>query len=209
MSESAIRGVRVLRRGWRTVGFIAAVAVQAASQPASDSLALELARLEVRRGEESVARTTFLRRLIPRITFTASIGAQGVFFTEGESSLPLIFPKDAYRLTLSLSLSDLLSSREHEEALIDLERARIECAAIGTKQRESDEARHERARLLAIDISSAEAELRLTERLLAYQKLLFDRGEVKFDVLARAELQAIAARLRLGRLRTLSSGGMP
>ena len=188
-----------------TVALLLAVAARASSQSANDSLALERARLEVKRGEEAIARTSFLRRLIPRVTFTASFGVRDVFFTEREV-FPFPFPKDAYRLTLSLSLSDLLDGKERDEATLALERSRLDYAALLAKQEDLRSAREARLRLAAVEISSAEEELRLTERLAAYQKLLFDRGEVKFDVLVRAELQAVAARLRCNVIRFNSTG---
>ncbi len=167
-----------------------------------DSLLIQLSGLEVEKAEVLIRKTDFWHRLIPRITFSASLGMSDVVFLDPEGASPYIFPKDAYRLTMSFSLSEIMNSSDHEIALIEKERRSAEHKALLLRQKIERERLIRRASALREEILLAEEESRLQERILAYNRLLFERGEIKFDTLARSELQCLSAREKLIRLKS-------
>ena len=168
---------------------------------ARDSLELQRLELELRRAELTVAATDFWHRLIPRITLGASFGVQGVTFIEATDPAPFVMPTDVYRLTVSLSVSDLIRPYEHERAHLVKEQAHLELSLAETKQLMQRQILEERSRRLRAELSLMEEVLRLSERLLRYYGLLFDQGKTSYDACVRAELQAIEARQNVMRLR--------
>ncbi len=166
-----------------------------------DSLQVQLSGLEIEKAEVLVRKTNFRHRLIPRITFSATLGMSDVVFLDPEGAAPYIFPKDAYRLTMSFSLSEIMNTSDHEIAMIEKERRSAEHQALLLRQKIEREKLIRRACALREKFSLAEEESRLQERILSYNRLLFERGEIKFDTLARSELQCLSARQRLIRLK--------
>jgi len=167
-----------------------------------DSLEILRLELEVHRAELAVASTEFWHRLIPRINVGASFALRGVTFVEAADPNPLVMPSDVYRLTASLSLSDLITSDDHERAHLVNEQAHLELSLAKTKQVLDRQIEEERARRLRSELSLMEEVLRLSERLLRYYALLFDQGKTSFDVYLRSELQTIEARRNVLRLRS-------
>jgi hypothetical protein len=172
------------------------------SSEGQDSLQVQLSSLEIEKADAVVRRTDFLHRLVPRITFSASLGVKDIVFLDTQSSAPYIFPKDAYRLTMSFSLSEIMNTSDHEIALIEKERRGAEHSILLLRQKSEREKLMRRAGELREEISLAEEEFHLQERILAYNRILFDRGEIKFDALARSELQCLSAREKLIRLKS-------
>jgi hypothetical protein len=176
----------------RSIVFSALLLAGAARAQRADSLRLELLRLAVREAEIDSARTSFWRRLLPRVEAGAGLSAGGVAFAE--TGAPLLLPRDSYRLSVSVPLSGILDGTPHEKALIQLDRARTEflLAAVGMEE----SGRRRRARLAIEDSVRAlrAEELCLREELVRYQELLFRQGAAGFDALTRARLALLAAR---------------
>jgi hypothetical protein len=166
-----------------------------------DSLQLQLSSLDVEKAEAMVCKTDFWHRLIPRITFSASLGMKDIVFLDTQSSAPYIFPRDAYRLTMSFSLSEIMNRSDHELAMIEKERRSAEHSILLLRQKSQRQNLLRRASALREEISMAEEESHLQERILAYNRILFERGEIKFDALARSELQCLLAKEKLIRLK--------
>jgi hypothetical protein len=166
-----------------------------------DSLELQRLQLELRITDLALDGTDFWHRLIPRVSLGASFGIRGITFVEARDPEPVVVPTDLYRLTVSLSLSDLVSRSEHERAHLMREQAVLELSLAQTRQLMNRQIADERRRRLRAELSLMEEMLRLSERLHRYYGLLFDQGKTSFDVCVRAEQQAIEARQRVLRLR--------
>ena len=166
-----------------------------------DSLEIQRLELEIRRADLSVANTDFLHRLVPRLSVVASFAVRGATFVEVTEPNHFVIPTDMYRLTVSLSLSDLISSYDHERARLVKEQAHLELSLAQTKQLIDRQVAEERCRRLRSELSLMEEVLRLSEKLLRYYALLFDQGKTSFDVYLRSELQTIEARQNVLRLR--------
>jgi hypothetical protein len=94
-----------------------------------------------------------------------------------------------------------MNTSDHEIALLEKERRRAEHSAFLLRQKSENEKLTRHASALREELLLTEQESRIYERILAYNRLLFERGEIKFDALARSELQCLAARQKLSRLR--------
>ena len=167
-----------------------------------DSLEIRRLELDVRRAELTLKSTDIWHRLIPRVSVGASFGLRGVTFVEAAEANSFVMPTDAYRLTASLCLSDLIISDDHERARLMNEQAQLEVSLEKTKQLVEQQMLEERARRLRSELCLVEEMLRLSERLLRYTRILFDQGKTSFDVYLRCELQTIEARQNVLRLRS-------
>jgi outer membrane protein TolC len=185
-----------------------------ASEP-SDSLRLALLDLEVRKAKHELDRSDLWTRILPRITLSASFGLKNALFYDPESISPNIWPTDAVRLSLSLSLNDVLDfSRESisEIALsAALLRYDLECTRNKAKKLET-------ARLLnqlQRDSAYLAQLLSLKERVVKFNEQRFSQGTISFDALTSAqldllarqhELEALLARIHILQ-HSLSNGG--
>ena len=167
-----------------------------------DSLDIRQAELRLFGADLLVEHTDVWHRLLPRITLAASYGIRGVTFIDAADPVFVAMPTDQYRLTLSLSVSDLLSSYEHERAQIMREQAHLALSLAQTKEFMDGQILAERAKRLRAELSLLEEELLLTERILRYHALLFEQGKTSFDVYMRAELQVLEVRQKVQRLRS-------
>lgn len=169
--------------------------------PSLDSLQSYLLGLEVGKADAVAQRTDFWHRLVPKITFSASLGVSDIAFTHSLESPSYILPKDAYRLTISLSLSEIINTADHEIALLERERRVAEQSALHLRQQNERERRTRRTAALREELSLLEEELRILERIAAFNLILFEEGKIKYDSYARSQLQIIAARQRIVRIR--------
>ena len=169
--------------------------------PLLDSLQSRLLGLEVGKAELVAEKSDFWHRIIPRVTFSASLGVSDIVFSQTAEPLSYIIPKDAYRLTISLSLSEIMNTADHEIALLERERRGAEHSALLLRQQNERERRTRRASALREELSMLEEELTILERIAAFDRILFEEGKIKFDAYARSQLQIIAARGKIVRLR--------
>ena len=168
---------------------------------AMEQFEIHKAELEYRKADLSFRSTDFWHRLLPRITMTASYGIRGITFLDASAGEAVLLPTDMYRLTLSLSLSDLIISTEHERARMMKDQARIDLSVIKTKQLMDRQLTEAQAARLRAELVLIEEELRLTERIHRYYALLFQQGKTSFDVLVRAELRTIEVRQKVMQVR--------
>jgi hypothetical protein len=171
---------------------IVLVAAAPARAPETDSLRLELLQLSVRAAEIEADRTSFWRRLLPRVEGSAGLSAGSVAFAE--SGAPLVLPRDSYRLSVAVALTGLFDDTPHQEALLQLDRARTELR-LGALRLEAS-VRRRRARVALADSLGGlrRQELALREELVRYEELLFGQGSTGFDAVSRARLALLAAR---------------
>jgi hypothetical protein len=171
---------------------IVLVAAAPARAQETDSLRLELLQLSVRAAEIEADRTSFWRRLLPRVEGSAGLSAGSVAFAE--SGAPLVLPRDSYRLSVAVALTGLFDDTPHQEALLQLDRARTELR-LGALRLEAS-VRRRRARVALADSLGGlrRQELALREELVRYEELLFGQGSTGFDAVSRARLALLAAR---------------
>ena len=156
-----------------------------------DSLDLAAASLEVERAAIDVSATSFVRRLLPRVTVSASFGIGEVIFRDPSTDAITVLPRDSYRLTFSLGLDQLLSSPDHGRAQVRLREAELEAARIRAQVSQRRHARQMHETATRQELALLADELVLVQQLVAYNDMLFAQGKTEFDVLARAKLQLL------------------
>ena len=156
-----------------------------------DSLELAAASLEVELAAIDVSATSFVRRLLPRVTVSASFGIGEVIFRDPSTNAITVLPRDSYRLTFSLGLDQLLSSPDHGRALVRLREAELEAARIRAQVSQRRHARQMHVTATRQELALLADELVIVQQLVAYNEMLFAQGKTEFDVLARAKLQLL------------------
>ncbi|MCX6132609.1 MAG: TolC family protein [Ignavibacteriales bacterium] len=165
-----------------------------------DSLELCILRLDIKKAEEKVNETSFWRRLIPQVHLSASLGMHDLMFIDPTSFTPYILPRDAYRLTLSISLNEVFLSPTHVQAIIDLERLK---AALSLRTIQNIHVRRLLEQQLAAlqeQSESLEKELSIVEELLQFNELRFQQGRIEYDALARTKLELLSLQRSIQRI---------
>ena len=166
-----------------------------------DSLELLKLEIDIQKGENQVSQTNFFHRLIPQISISASYGIGNLLFIDPSSSAAYIIPKDAYRLSLSLSLSELLFSSKHSEALLQLTRLTTEYQHMKYLQ----EATQIALRLELLDIGdklqSLEKQLSMIQDLIHFNELRFEQGKIEYDALIRTKLEMLSLQSNINALK--------
>ncbi|MBX2991488.1 MAG: TolC family protein [Bacteroidetes bacterium] len=172
----------------------------------TDSLTLQLLDIEIAQAELEAAATDFWHRLIPDIRVSANFGVQQLAFVDPTTFTPYKLPKDSYRLTLSLSLSDIWNSKQHEQALLVLDRLRIKKRELEQKL-DTDKHRLLRHRAaLQKELDFRLEELSLLQQSLKYTQLLFEEGKADFNALVRAKRQVLNVEKSISMTRTRQAG---
>ena len=166
---------------------------------AEDSLRAEEIALEMEDAGEKLASSSFWRRLIPSARVTASFGLHDALLTLPGAAAAL--PRDAYRLTLELSLSGLFDNAAHDHEAIRLRRLALRLAvarAAAAVKQISDARRRER---LAAGIGYLGREAALDEERARFDSLRFAQGSIPFDILVISRLEALRAQAALARMK--------
>jgi len=169
--------------------------------PGRDSAEARIAVLAVAKADAEAAATSFLRRLVPSVTIGGTIGLHDLMFPE--TGGVVVFPKDSYRITATLSLSGLLDGSKHALALIAREEAEARLALLIRKQESAREALRRKALQVRAELSALEEELLVWRSLAAYQEVLFTQGRVDFRAVARARVDGIRLRGAVARASVL------
>lgn len=186
-----------VRRAFVILGLLACATVTLPSQEplgladAIDSLRLEALNTRLAQAEEEVRITGFWRRVIPDVTISASFGLRNVFFIDPATLNTIVYPRDAYRLALSLSLSEVLFSPRHAAAQLRLEQVQQEYAMA---QREIERRRVMESRRLEGLGGYLREELALNEELVRYDSLRFQQGTISFDAFVQSKLRLLRIR---------------
>jgi hypothetical protein len=158
-----------------------------------DTLEIELLQIEISKAEETVNATSFWRRILPQIHLSASYGMHDLMFIDPTSYTPYILPRDAYRMTISLSLNDVLTSTRHTQAILDLHKLRMELSLRRIQQINSRKSLEEQLLALQDQSASLEKEISFIRELLHFNELRFQQGKIEFDALTRSKLELSAA----------------
>ena len=164
-----------------------------ALNPTLDSLDIRLLQIEIAKAEVRVTETSFWPRIIPQVHISASFGMHDIVFVEPTTFTTYILPRDAYRLTISLSLNDVFSSSRHTQAVLELEQLRTEESRLTTKQLQSRKSLEQQLLALRDQADLLEKELSFIKELLRFDELRFQQGKIEFDALIRSKLELSAA----------------
>lgn len=170
-----------------------------------DSLELRLLEIEIRERENRLEETSLLRRLLPTIHFSASYGIRDLAFIDPTSYTLYVLPRDAYRVTLSLTLNDVLFSPAYAQALVELEKLREMLAIRLLQQTRERRLLQQQLRTIQNQIEAYEKELALVQELLRFNQLRFEQGKIEFDVLTRTKIELLNLRRSLDQLHNQQS----
>jgi hypothetical protein len=172
---------------------------------ALDSLQLRLLQLEITMADQKMSETSFWRRILPQIHFSASFGVHDLVFIDPASFTPYILPRDAYRLTASLSLNDVLMSPSHSQAALELERLRGILALRTMQYARSRKINEQQLAAIQDDLKSLEKEEAIAQDLLRFNHMRFEQGKIEFDALARTKLELLSIQRSIHRLQLQQS----
>ena len=165
-----------------------------------DSLRLRSLDIELEQARLEAVQTDFIHRLIPQVHLSASVGFKDMLFIDPSYSVLSVLPNDAYRLNLSLSLSDLFDFSKHRTAELKCERLQADIARIRQQLQESQSG-------LLRELSELEAlatldstVLALKEDVLNFNGLRFQQGKIEYDVLIRSKLDVLSAKRGVSQL---------
>jgi len=170
----------------------AAQAFAQSTHPAPDSTSLILLRLDLARAQVEQTSTNFWHRLIPKVTVSASFGMHGLLAVDPVTSE--LIPRDAYRVTLSLGLSDLLDGTRHETAQIEAHALKVRYWAAVRQITRKYEVLSNSLDLLRRERALLEEEESTLTEILHFNEMLFQQGKIDFDALARSKLQLLNVR---------------
>jgi outer membrane protein TolC len=166
-----------------------------------DSLQLHQLEIDIQKAEKQVGQTNFFHRLIPQIGISASYGIGNLLFIDPYTTTTYIMPKDAYRLSVSLSFSELLFSSKHSDAILQLSRLQTEYQHMKYLQ----EATQIALRLELLDIGdklqSLEKQLSMIQDLIHFNELRFEQGKIEYDALIRTKIEMLSLQSNINALK--------
>ena len=165
-----------------------------------DSLDLHILELEIERARLNATQSDLWHRLVPRVSLGASLGVKDIFFVDPTTSLPFLLPRDVYRLTLTLPVLEILDNSQHALAELQMEQLQTHLARLKNHQHNTEQLL--RKKLLALDEENRllHEQVRMSEDIIRFRQLLFDQGNLHYDVLIRSKLDLLNAKRALNRL---------
>ena len=172
---------------------------------AVDSLELYLLQIDIKKAEEKANETSLWRRIIPQIHMSSSLGMHDLMFIDPTSFTPYILPRDAYRLTISFSLNEVLLSPAQTQAIIELERLKAAFSLRTLQHIEARELIKQQQAALQDQLESLSKEHSIVEELLHFNELRFQQGRIEYDALARTKLELLGVQRSIQRIREQQS----
>ena len=154
-----------------------------------DSLERSLALLEIAKADQALKASGFWRRLVPHVSLSGSLGVRDIAFNDGTGSV--VFPKDSYRLTFALSLSDLFDGSARASAEIGRAEAETRYLVLCRKQSLARRALLRKKEDLAANLAALREELAVRASLAAFQDLVFIQGRIDFRALSESKIELI------------------
>ncbi|MBI5021784.1 MAG: hypothetical protein HZB59_10120 [Ignavibacteriales bacterium] len=164
---------------------------------AVDSLDMKLLEIEISKADLQVRQTNFWHRIVPQIHVSASLGMKDIIFVNPTNFVPYILPKDAYRLSISISINEILDFDKHTNVELELEQLHTRYNRLKKQQS------NERSILIlqSIELDSlcamAKDELKLKEDILKFKTLCFQQGKIEFDEFLKSQLDLLSVRKSL------------
>ena len=172
----------------------------AAAALRADSLEERIAELEQKRAALAVDESSFWSRLIPSLNLSAGFSFRDLVFIDPMTAVATYFPRDTYRITLSLSINDILDERRYERACASLEESSAKLGRLRAARAVKHDQEIHRLASIQSDLRFQQEELDLVQKLVRYYELQFEQGEIRFDALLRARLQLLNVRANILRL---------
>jgi len=165
-----------------------------------DSLELRKLGIEIQRAEERVSQTNFFHRLIPNISISASYGIGNLLFIDPTSTTTFIVPEDAYRLSLGFSISDLLFSSKHSEAILQLTKLQTEYNHMKYLQEATQIALRLELNNINYMLQSLGKQLSMIKDIIHFNELRFEQGKIEYDAMIRAKLEMLSLQSNINAL---------
>lgn len=156
-----------------------------------DSLELSLLDIEIQKAEERVKETSFWKRIIPQIHASGSFGVREIVFIDPATFTPYILPRDAYRLTISLSLSEVLNFSKHSLTELELGKLSTERTYRTLRKAQLRKSIEQQLTVLQEQLGILREEVGIVQELLRFNQLRFEQGKIEFDTLLRTKLELL------------------
>jgi outer membrane protein TolC len=165
-----------------------------------DSLEMALLDIEIRKAKERVSETSFWKRIIPQIHVSGSFGVRDVVFIDPTTFTPFILPRDAYRLTVSLSLSEVLNFSKHSLAELELDKLSTERTYQTLRKALLRKSIEQQLTELHEQLEFLREEVGIVQELLRFNQLRFEQGKIEFDTLMRTRLELLSVQKAIHRI---------
>jgi outer membrane protein TolC len=126
-------------------------------------------------------------------------------FIDPTTFTPFLVPRDAYRVTVSLSLSELLNRSQHSLAKLELERLMTERSYRLLQQIQSRATLQHYVTALDEEMACLHEERKIIDELLRFNQLRFEQGKIEFDVLMRSKLELLSVQKAMQRIQQQKS----
>jgi hypothetical protein len=156
-----------------------------------DSFALLQKFLEIKKAEATADQLNVLHRLMPSISFSASYGIGNLVFIDPSTTAVYNIPKDSYRLSLSLSLSDIFKSYQREQALLQIQSLHMEYQHMKYLQQASQLAVHVELMDVEYKLQTLDKQETMMEDLQHFNELRFEQGKIEYDVLLHSKIEVM------------------
>jgi outer membrane protein TolC len=167
-----------------------------------DSLEIHKLEIDIQKADEQATQTNIFHRLIPNISISASYGIGNLLFIDPSSYTTYVLPKDAYRLSLSLSISELLFSSKHSDALLQLSRVQTEYQHMKYLQQATQIALRLELRDIGEKLQSLEKQLSMIQDLVHFNEMRFEQGKIEYDALVRTKIEMLSLQTSINNLKT-------
>jgi outer membrane protein TolC len=166
-----------------------------------DSLEIHKLEIDIQKADEQATQTNIFHRLIPNISISASYGIGNLLFIDPSSYTTYVLPKDAYRLSLSLSISELLFSSKHSDAILQLSRLQTEYQHMKYLQEATQIALRLELQDIGEKLKSLEKQLSMIEDLIHFNELRFEQGKIEYDALLRTKIELLSLQTNINNIK--------
>jgi outer membrane protein TolC len=166
-----------------------------------DSLEIHKLEIDIQKADEQATQTNIFHRLIPNISISASYGIGNLLFIDPSSYTTYVLPKDAYRLSFNLSISELFFSSKHSDAILQLSRLQTEYQHMKYLQEATQIALRLELQDIGEKLQSLEKQLSMIEDLIHFNELRFEQGKIEFDALLRTKIELLSLQTNINNIK--------
>jgi outer membrane protein TolC len=166
-----------------------------------DSLEIHKLEIDIQKADEQATQTNIFHRLIPNISISASYGIGNLLFIDPSSYTTYVLPKDAYRLSFNLSISELFFSSKHSDAILQLSRLQTEYQHMKYLQQATQIALRLELRDIGEKLKSLEKQLSMIEDLIHFNELRFEQGKIEYDALLRTKIELLSLQTNINNIK--------
>jgi outer membrane protein TolC len=166
-----------------------------------DSLEIHKLEIDIQKADEQATQTNIFHRLIPNISISASYGIGNLLFIDPSSYTTYVLPKDAYRLSFNLSISELFFSSKHSDAILQLSRLQTEYQHMKYLQEATQIALRLELQEIGEKLKSLEKQLSMIEDLIHFNELRFEQGKIEYDALLRTKIELLSLQTNINNIK--------